>query len=95
MPRRPPPEVLLGYIGANVRRLRVARGMTQAELVKATGLKRRYVQVLETGEANPSVRVLIDVAHALGVAPADLFATAKLEERPTGRPPSTEKPAKK
>jgi transcriptional regulator with XRE-family HTH domain len=79
-------ETVLSYIGANVRRLRVERGWTQVELAKAAGLKERYVQILETGAANPTVKVLIDVAAALGVAPTDLFAEAKLEPRPAGNP---------
>ena len=77
---------VLRYIGANVRRLRIARGWTQIELAKATGLKERYVQVLETGTANPTVKVLIDVADALGVAPAELFVEAKAEPRRPGNP---------
>lgn len=81
-------ETLLRYIGANIRRLRIERGWTQQELAQATGLKERYVQVLETGSANPTVKVVIAAAHALGVAPTDLFAPAKLPPRPAGRPPS-------
>ena len=86
MAHPPSTETILGYIGANVRRLRVARGWTQNELAKATGLKERYVQVLETGTANPTVKVLIDVADALGVIPAELFAEAKAEPRRPGNP---------
>jgi transcriptional regulator with XRE-family HTH domain len=79
-------ETLLRYIGANVRRRRVDRGWTQIELAKAAGLKERYVQVLESGKANPTVKVLIEVADALGVAPAELFAEAKAEPRRPGNP---------
>ena len=83
-------KTILRYIGANVRRLRVVRGWTQIELAKASKLKERYVQVLETGTANPTIKVLIAVADALGVAPTDLFVVAKLEQRPKGRPPTAE-----
>lgn len=79
-------QAVLSYIAANVRRLRVARGWTQVELAKASGLNPRHVQLLESGTANPTVRVLIDVADALGVAPADLFAEAKAEPRRAGNP---------
>jgi transcriptional regulator with XRE-family HTH domain len=82
----PGTQKILNYIGANVRRLRVARGWTQSELAAASGLKERYVQVLETGTANPTARVLVDVAGALSVAPADLFEATKSETRRPGNP---------
>ena len=79
-------EKILQYIGANVRRLRLARGWTQTELAAASGLKERWVQTLETGTANPTVKVLMAVADALDVPTADLFAEAKPEPRPAGNP---------
>ena len=79
-------DTILQYIGANVRRLRVARGWTQIELATASDLKERYVQLLETGTANPTVKVLLAVAEALEVAPAELFVEAKAEPRPAGNP---------
>lgn len=80
-------ETVLGYVGANVRRLRIERGWTQKELADATvDVRERYIQSLETSAANPTLRVLIDVADALGVSPSDLFAEAKLEERLPGNP---------
>ncbi len=86
MPKSSRIQTILRYIAANVRRLRTARGWTQAELAKASGRDVRHIQILETGDANPTVKVLVTVADALGVAPSDLFAPAKLEERPVGRP---------
>ena len=77
------------YIGANVRRLRLARGWTQVELAAAAeGVEERYVQKLESGKANPTVKVVIAVADALGVSPLDLFAPATPETRPPGRRPA-------
>jgi transcriptional regulator with XRE-family HTH domain len=78
----------LRYVGANVRRLRIERGLTQTALAKATGLKVRYVQILETGTGNPTVKVLLAIADALGAAPADFFEAAKQPTRRTGRPHS-------
>lgn len=86
----PRTETILRYIAANVLRLRDARGWTQAQLAEKTGLTRRYVQLLETGQANPTVKVLIAVGDALGVAPEDFFAVTKIEPRPkVGRPTKT------
>ncbi len=78
--RSPRVVTLLRYVGANVRRLREIRGWTQTALGDASGHIKRYIQLPETGEANLTVRSLIDIADALGVAPDDLFAAAKFEE---------------
>ena len=82
-------KTILRYIAANVYRLRVDRGWTQKQLAEESELNDRYVQVLETGKANPTVQVLVAIADALGVAPTDLFLPAKLEpRRAAGRPPA-------
>lgn len=81
-------QTILGYVGANVRRLRVARGWTQEDLADKAGLMWRSVQDLERSAGNPTLKLLLAVAEALRIAPAELFAVAKQEPRPTGRPPS-------
>ena len=82
-------DTLLGYIGANVRRLRAARGWTHKELAAKSGIMWRSIQVLESGKGNPTVKLLIAVANALGVKPTDLYAVAKPERTRPGRPPAT------
>lgn len=59
-------------LGENVRRCRVARGMSQEELAFAAEMKRSYVSDLERGTRNPSVRALGRLAAALGVEAAEL-----------------------
>lgn len=63
-------------LGANVRRQRKLKGMSQEELSLEAGMKRSYVSDLERGTRNPSVRALGRLAAALGVEPKAL-----LEER--------------
>jgi len=60
-------------LGANVRRHRKLRGMSQEELSLEAGMKRSYVSDLERGTRNPSVRALGRLADALGVRPAALL----------------------
>jgi XRE family transcriptional regulator, aerobic/anaerobic benzoate catabolism transcriptional regulator len=58
------------------RRLREARarlGMTRKQLAAASGASERYLAHLEAGSGNPSVEMLLAVAKALDVAPADLL----------------------
>lgn len=73
------------HVGANVRRLRVRRGLTQAELAGALGVDLRSVQRLEAGDAM-SLGGIVAVADALEVPVAQLFRAAEHRRRPAGRP---------
>ncbi|QDM40636.1 helix-turn-helix transcriptional regulator [Altererythrobacter sp. TH136] len=59
--------------GANVRRHRKLRGMTQEQLAHEVGMERGYISDLERGQRNPTVRTLGRLADALGVQPAFLL----------------------
>jgi len=61
-------------VGANIRRLRTAAGLTQEVLAHKAGLAMRYVSGIERGEENPSLAALVKLAAALGVHPRELFA---------------------
>jgi transcriptional regulator with XRE-family HTH domain len=54
-------------VGRNVRRLRAAAGLTQAQLAERMGVDRAYVSGLERGERNPTVVTLWHITKALGV----------------------------
>lgn len=60
-------------VGANVRRLRKARGLTQEQLAHEAGVAMRYVAGVERAEENPSLRFLVKLADALEVEPATLL----------------------
>jgi transcriptional regulator with XRE-family HTH domain len=60
-------------IGQRVRRLRLARGMTQRQL-SAPGVSYAYVSRIESGERLPSLKVLRILARRLGV-PLDYLET--------------------
>ncbi len=59
--------------GRNVRQFREALGLSQESLAAAARLDRSYVGGIERGERNPSLSAIINLALALGVAPARLF----------------------
>jgi transcriptional regulator with XRE-family HTH domain len=73
------PEDVRRLVGKNVRRLRLAAGLTQAELSVRMGVDRAYVSGLEIGERNPTIITLWHTAKALGVKVGALF------EEPVGR----------
>jgi transcriptional regulator with XRE-family HTH domain len=54
-------------VGQNVRRLRIAAGITQAALAERMGVDRAYVSGLELGLRNPTIVTLWHIAKALGV----------------------------
>jgi transcriptional regulator with XRE-family HTH domain len=47
---------------------------SQEELAEIAGMTQSQIAVLEAGEANPTLRSLVKVAHALGCRVGDLFA---------------------
>jgi transcriptional regulator with XRE-family HTH domain len=54
-------------MGKRLRRLRVAKDMSQAALAKGAGLTREYVNKLEAGKQDPSLTTISALAKALGV----------------------------
>lgn len=62
-------------VGANVRRLRGERSLTQEQLAHDAGIDVTYLRGIEAGRRNPSVSVLGRIATVLSVRPGDLFTT--------------------
>jgi transcriptional regulator with XRE-family HTH domain len=78
-------RVVKATVGANVRRARIRRGLTQAELAELAELDPRTVQRLEAGDVAGLPSIVV-VADALGVSVASLFRAAQPPARPPGRP---------
>lgn len=60
-------------VGRNVRRLRLAAGMTQEEYAERSGFSQQYISDLERGRRNPTVVSLFELAQPLGASPAELI----------------------
>ena len=60
--------------GANVRRLREAKGLSQEAFGFAAGIDRTYVSGIERGARNPTLTVAQKFADGLGVPLWRLFA---------------------
>ncbi len=71
-------------VGWNLRRLRVARELTQEALAVDAEIDRTYVSRLERCMENPSVNVLERLAQALGADIVDFFDKPSPEEKPPG-----------
>lgn len=70
MPQVEPAERV--RVGATVRSLRHARGLTGDQLAAAVGLSATYLYNIEAGRKPLPARHVRGFAHALGVAPAAL-----------------------
>src|SRR6188768_2423271 len=60
-------------LGRNIATLREARGQSQQQIARAAGIPRATWANLESGAANPTLAVLIKVAHALQVRLEELI----------------------
>jgi transcriptional regulator with XRE-family HTH domain len=78
-------------IGRRVKESREEKGITAAELAKASGISRSYLSELENGTGShkrPSARVLYAIGKALGVSMSQLLGRPLINEPATKPPPS-------
>jgi transcriptional regulator with XRE-family HTH domain len=68
-------------VGRNVKRLRIAAGLSQAKLAERMGVDRAYISGLELGQRNPTIVTLWHVGQALGVKLVSFFAERKPPRR--------------
>lgn len=60
--------------GRKLRKLRLAKNLSQEELAFKAGVHRTYLGGIERGERNPSLRNIAAIARALDVTLAQLFS---------------------
>jgi transcriptional regulator with XRE-family HTH domain len=63
-------------VARNIRRLRVAAGLSQEGLALEANIDRSYMSRLERGIENPTLGILDKIAKALTVPIADLFVAS-------------------
>ena len=71
---QPMSEELSDRLGRNIRQLRQARGLTQQQMAKLSGLPRATWANLESGDGNPTLTVLHAVAMAFQVSLEEIVA---------------------
>lgn len=60
-------------LARNLRRLRQERSLSQEAFADEAGVHRTYVSDLERAARNPTIRVVENLASALGVSASDLL----------------------
>jgi transcriptional regulator with XRE-family HTH domain len=76
-----PPDHVATHLARNLASLRHARALTQEALAKSAGVPRSTIANLESGDGNPSLTVLVKVAHALGAPIDELLAPPRAKVR--------------
>jgi transcriptional regulator with XRE-family HTH domain len=64
-------------VGQNLRRLRLARGLSQEQFAEVLGVHRTYMGGIERGERNLTLRSLERIADHLGVDARELLSGAR------------------
>ena len=75
----------------NLRRLRVARKLSQESLAVDADVDTSYISRIENGLENPSIALVERLATAMDVQFTDLFRRPRKNERPPKRLPSGRK----
>lgn len=65
----------------NLRAIRKKRGLTQVQLAEKAGIGQGFLSKLEKGDTNITLDKIRDIAAALDVHPALLFALPQLQNR--------------
>lgn len=63
-------------VGANIKKARLAAGMTQEELAVRSGFSQQYISGLEGGKRNPTIVSIYELALALEIPHEQLVAAA-------------------
>ena len=72
--------------GARLRLVRQARGFSQQQLARMAGVSRQAVSAVEAGHSDPSLRVALALARALGVTAEELFGPGNTPPPVAARP---------
>lgn len=76
-------------MGTQIRKARIAQGMTLRELARRINVSPSFVSQLETNKVNASVGTLYNLVNALGMSLDELMTTAADAEEPAVVPPTT------
>ena len=87
---------MLKIIGEKIYSVRLAKGLTQSEVVRQTGIPQPNLSNIEKGKQDITLATLFKLAGALGVMPGELLTplTLKSEKQNTLTRPRVERLAK-
>ncbi len=60
-------------LGENIKKIRLAKGMTQGDLCRRLEVDRAYMSNIESGKKNPTLSTIENIAKALNVSVDELL----------------------
>lgn len=60
-------------LGANLKKIRLSKGIKQAEVARILEVDRSFVSNIENGKTNPTLSTIANLAKALGVSSDQLL----------------------
>lgn len=60
-------------LGQNMKRIRLAKQMSQGDICRKLGVDRSYISNVESGKKNPTLSTITKLAKALGVSVGELL----------------------
>jgi len=60
-------------LGANIKKIRTQKGMSQGDICRALDMDRGYISAIENGKKNMTIQQLERLAQALGVPANELL----------------------
>ena len=60
-------------LGKNLKRIRTGKGISQGDIVKASGIDKAMISNIENGKTNPTLATIAKLAKALSVPIEDLI----------------------
>lgn len=71
-------------LATNLRQLRQAKGLSQEQFAFEAKIHRTYISDLERGSRNPTIKILEQLAIALGVSASELIGEVHSEKSSGG-----------
>jgi transcriptional regulator with XRE-family HTH domain len=81
-PRKAPPMEMVERFASNLRRERLARGMTQEGLADAAELHRTHISLLEQSKRDPKLTTIAKLARGLDTTPGQLLRGVNAQHSP-------------
>ena len=60
-------------LGKNMKKIRLAKGMSQGDICRTLGVDRAYISNVESGNKNPTLSTITKIAKALEVSVDELL----------------------
>lgn len=70
-------------LGDEIRKVRLAKELSQEQLAFKAGISRNYVSLLELNQKSPTVDVLLRIAQALGIRASGLIDAIEVKANRT------------